>query len=288
MHLAPWQAHAACLVLLLADMAARAFRIRWYLTGLGQSLSLAEAFRVNAWGDAAAGLSPMRFGGEIAKLAGLVRARIPMPSAVTALGLEALGTYPLVAIGGALLAVRFAPAWWDAARPALDSALRRHWPLALVIAGIMSGAALTACVWHRRPRAPRPGPLPRRTMRIWPMVAGIPLSGINVVARVLMLPLLALTVPGHPAIGILAFGSFVLLYSQLFLPTPAGAGAVEFGFYAGMAGHFDGAGTAVLVAWRFYTVGAGVLLGLGLTLSTFGVRPLMTWLGKAVARSRPG
>jgi uncharacterized membrane protein YbhN (UPF0104 family) len=286
MHLAPWQAHAACLVLLLADMVARAFRIRWYLTGLGHSLSLADAFRVNAWGDAAAGLSPMRFGGEMAKLAGLLRARIPMPPALTALGLEALGTYPLVAIGGALLAVRFAPAWWDTARPALESALRRHWPLALVIVGIVSVTALAAWVWQRRPREPRPAPLQKRTMRIWPMVAGVPLSGINVVARVLMLPLLALTVPEHPALGVLAFGSFVLLYSQLFLPTPAGAGAVEFGFYAGMAGRFGGASTGVLVAWRFYTVGAGILLGLGLALSTFGVRPLIGWVGKAVARSR--
>jgi hypothetical protein len=37
---------------------------------------------------------------------------------------------------------------------------------------------------------------------------------------------LALTLPDPPPMGPLALGSFALLYSQLVLPTPSGAGAV--------------------------------------------------------------
>jgi uncharacterized membrane protein YbhN (UPF0104 family) len=65
-------------------------------------------------------------------------------------------------------------------------------------------------------------------------------------------------------------GSFALLYSQLILPTPSGAGAVELGFLGGAAGDLGGSAGWLLLAWRFYTNGVGVLLGIGLAAHAFG------------------
>ena len=132
--------------------------------------------------------------------------------------------WPAVIAGGlVLLAVGLAAWWW---RQAL-----RAW-----------GAGASAhCAEIRCP--------------VWPLLLGIPLSLFNVVARTLMLPLLAMTLPTHPSLGVMAVGSFVLLYSQLVLPTPAGAGAVDLGFLAGMAGNLGEAPptagrVALLHRWR--------------------------------------
>jgi uncharacterized membrane protein YbhN (UPF0104 family) len=65
-------------------------------------------------------------------------------------------------------------------------------------------------------------------------------------------------------------GSFALLYSQLLLPMPAGIGAVDFGFLAGVAGDLGPERTGLLLAWRLYTVGLGALLGAALALHSLG------------------
>jgi uncharacterized membrane protein YbhN (UPF0104 family) len=144
--------------------------------------------------------------------------------------------------------------------------------------------------WRRgavRAGAPTQARAALQTSPLWPLLAGIPLSLFNVVARTLMLPLLAMTLPGHPPLGVMAVGSFVLLYSQLLLPTPAGAGAVELGFLSGVAGDLGHAPTWLLVAWRFYSVGAGALLGAVLAVATFGLRPIIATVARVAGRSRP-
>jgi uncharacterized membrane protein YbhN (UPF0104 family) len=290
MQLTPLAAHGACALLFLADLLARAVRIRCYLAGLGQRVSLFDAFLLNAWGDAAAGLTPMRFGGELAKLAGLVRAQVTAPVAVAALGLEAAITYPLVALFGGWLAVRFAPDWWEEARPAVEQTLSSRWPVVVVVGVVL--LSVTVILWWRRRTGPDSGAAvqARATLKalpVWPILVGIPLSLFNVVARTLMLPLLALTLPMHPPFGVMAVGSFVLLYSQLVLPTPAGAGAVELGFLSGIAGDLGAGPTRLLLAWRFYTVGAGTLLGVTLAVATLGLRPVLAAVSRLAEPSRP-
>ena len=288
--LTPLAAHGACAFLFLADLLARALRIRWYLAGLGRRVSLFDAFRLNAWGDAAAGLTPMRFGGELAKFAGLVRARVPAPVAIAALSLEATITYPLVALFGGWLALRFAPDWWHEARPAVEKALSSRWPAVVVVSVVLLMVGLGAWWWRRGAREtgePAQARAALKSVLLWPILAGIPLSLLNVSARTVMLPLLGMTLPGHPPFGVMAVGSFVLLYSQLVLPTPAGVGAVELGFLSGMAGDLGEATTWLLVAWRFYTVGAGALLGAILAVTTFGLRPIRAAVAQVVGRSRP-
>jgi uncharacterized membrane protein YbhN (UPF0104 family) len=291
MVLAPLSAHLLCALLLVADLVGRAFRIQWYLDGLGRRIRFRQAFQLNAWGDAAAGLTPMRFGGEMAKLAGLLRAGVPPQTGVVALGLEAAVTYPLVALFGGWLAWLFAPAWWQHARPAVDRAIEAGWPWVIVVGAVTLLGGVATWYWrrrvHRLPRDTSESPRPMGARLTWPIIAGAALSLFNVVARTLMLPLLALTLPEHPPFGVMAFGSFVLLYSQLFLPTPAGAGAVDLGFLSGMAGDLGASNTTLLVAWRFYTVGAGALLGLGLAAHHFGVRPAVQAISRLVRRPAP-
>jgi uncharacterized membrane protein YbhN (UPF0104 family) len=68
----------------------------------------------------------------------------------------------------------------------------------------------------------------------------------------------------------MVFGSFALLYSQMVLPTPSGAGVVELGYLGGGAGALVEGQGWILVAWRFYTNGIGVVLGVWLAVSIYG------------------
>jgi uncharacterized membrane protein YbhN (UPF0104 family) len=284
MRLTLLEAHLLCLAIVSLDVLGRSLRLRWYLKGLGAELSLQHSITATAWGDAAAGLTPLRFGGEAAKFAGLVRGGVRPATTLLGLALEAVVTYPLVALFGLGLAWRFAPSWWSAAGPLIGDALRTGWPWLLGILLLAAAGGWAAVRWQRR-RASGMGQsgaearaalgrVPR-----WVILAGIPLSLYNIVGRTLVLPLLACTLPQHPPFGVMMLGSFALLYSQLLLPMPAGVGAVDFGFLAGVAGDLGPAPTGLLLAWRLYTVGLGALLGLGIALHTLGwgaVRRMMS------------
>ena len=111
-------------------------------------------------------------------------------------------------------------------------------------------------------------------------MASIPLSFINLATRVAILPVLALTLPSPPAMGPLVLGSFALLYSQLVLPTPSGAGAVELGFLGGAAGDLGSGEGWLLLAWRLYTNGIGVILGVVLAAHVYGWPTLRRLAGR--------
>jgi uncharacterized membrane protein YbhN (UPF0104 family) len=274
MRLTLFEAHLLCLAIVTLDILGRALRLRWYLKGLGTDLSLPHALTATAWGDAAAGLTPLRFGGEAAKFAGLMRGGVRPGVALIGLGLEAVVTYPLVFGFGFWLAWRYAPTWWSAAGPLVAEAAATGWPWLVGIGLLTLVGGWVALRWHRRQRAPEEkeagtGAALRRIPR-WVVLVGIPLSLYNIVGRTLVLPLLASTLPVHPPFGVMMLGSFALLYSQLLLPMPAGVGAVDFGFMAGVAGDLGPARGGLLLAWRFYTVGVGAVLGVTLAVHTLG------------------
>jgi len=283
------EAHAACAALVAADLVARAWRIQWITRGLGHRIGFGEALTLNAFGDAACAVTPMRMGGEPARLGGLLRARVPAAAGVIAIGLEVLAAWPVTIVAAGWMAWRYAPTWWSVAGPQLAAGLGGAWPWVVAV-----GAASLGAWWlvrrsgHRLPRMERP--LRRalvylRRMPVPLLLATAPLSLVNVVARVGVLPVLALALPDPPAMGPLWFGSFALLYAQLVLPTPSGAGAVELGFLHGAAGPLGGAEASLLLAWRFYTSGVGLLLGLALAVRIYGVPALRRLAGRAEARS---
>jgi uncharacterized membrane protein YbhN (UPF0104 family) len=282
----PLQAHLLCVGLVGADLLARAWRIQWIIQGLGHRISLWDSFVLNAFGDAACALTPLRIGGEPARLAGMLRSRVPATAAFVAISLEVLAAWPVIIVAAGWLAWRYAPEWWLEAGPRLGAAAERAWPWVLAV------AILSLLAWRVARRAVsspagrqlrRPVKRARvywRRMPRWPLVASVPLSFINLATRVAILPALALTLPDPPPMGPLALGSFALLYSQLVLPTPSGAGAVELGFLGGAAGDLGTDEAWLLVAWRFYTNGIGVLLGIVLAARVYGWPALRQLAGR--------
>jgi len=228
------QAHLVCVALVAVDNAARALRIQWIVQGLGHRISFWDSVILNAFGDAACALTPLRIGGEPARLAGMLRTRVPATAAFVGISLEVLAAWPVIIVAAGWLIWQYAPAWWMLAGPRLEAAARVAWPwvLVVVVASIVAWRAarrVTSPIKHLR-RPIRRALVYWRRMPRWPLIASIPMSFINLATRVAILPVLALTLPTPPELGPLMVGSFALLYSQLVLPTPSGAGAVELGF----------------------------------------------------------
>jgi uncharacterized membrane protein YbhN (UPF0104 family) len=282
------EAHLICLGLVAADLLARAWRIRWLVRATGRGLSLRSAMAINVVGDAACALTPLRIGGEPARAAVMLRSGIPAGTVVSAIGIEVVAAWPVLALFAAWLGWSFAPEWWRTAAPAVAARLVRLWPWEAAAVVLCVVAWLAARRLRGRWGAGTPAELPPLLFptRLWPVVASVPLSLINVATRTAILPVLALTLPTPPDIGVAAFGSLALLYGQLVVPTPSGAGVVDIALLAGFAGSLGGEAPWVLAAWRFYTVGAGLLLGAGCSLGLWlGRRGRRPWWRGAVLGS---
>ena len=269
------EAHIVCIGLVAIDFLLRAWRIQWIMQGLGSQLTLGNALVTNAFGDAANALTPMRLGGEPARLAGLLRSKTRLTAALVGVTLEAIASrLVLFAVGGWLI-WRYAPEWWTTAGPSLRSAAAGAWPYLILV--LLVGLLIW---WYtRRVVSPATNRLRRPLRRVlvylrrmprWPLLVSLPLSVVAMVARIAILPVLLLTLPNPPELPAMVFGSFALLYSQMVLPTPSGAGVVELGYLGGAAGALGEGQGWVLVAWRFYTNGIGVLLGVWLAVSIYG------------------
>jgi uncharacterized membrane protein YbhN (UPF0104 family) len=273
--MSPLSAHLICLALVAIDLLVRAWRIQWIVQGLGHRITVKDAFVLNTFGDAACALTPLRIGGEPARLAGMLRSGVPATAAFVGISLEVLAAWPVIILAAGWLAWEYAPAWWIDVGPKLGAAAERAWPWVVAV------VVISVIVWFysRRVASPLVRQLRRpvrramvywRRMPTWPLVASIPLSFLNLASRVAILPVLALTLDNPPELGPMALGSFALLYSQLILPTPSGAGAVELGFLGGAAGDLGPNDGWLLLAWRFYTNGLGVLLGVFLAARVYG------------------
>lgn len=264
-----------CIALVAVDLVVRAWRIQWIVQGLGHRIGFWDSFILNAWGDAACALTPLRIGGEPARLAGMLKSRVPATAAFVAISLEVLAAWPVILIAAGWLIWRHAPDWWTTAGPRLIEAAAGAWPWVAVVTVVSVAAwwyarrVASPAVRHVR-RPVRRALVYWRRMPLWPLVVSLPLSFLNLATRVAILPVLALTLPAPPAIGPMLVGSFALLYSQLLLPTPSGAGAVELGFLGGAAGDLGARAGWLLLAWRFWTNGVGVVLGVALAAHAYG------------------
>jgi uncharacterized protein (TIRG00374 family) len=268
------EAHLICLGLVATDVLTRIWRIQWIMQGLKQHLTLKDAFILNTFGDAANSLTPLRIGGEPARLAWMLRSRLPMTAALLGITLEALvSRFVLVAVV-IWLAWQFATGWWVSVGPRLraDAAAAWPWLILVLLAGVLLWLytqRIVSPITRRMRRSLARVLVYWRRMPRWPLVVGIPLSLLSIVSRVAILPVLALSLASPPPFDLTTFGSFTLLYSQMVLPTPAGAGVVELGFMGGAAGEFQNDGW-LLLAWRFYTTGLSVLLGVWFAARFYG------------------
>ena len=258
--------HATCLALVALDFISRTWRTQLFLHGAGHRLPFREVFVQGAIGEAASSLTPMRAGGEPARIWAMARQGVPTRVAVVAVGVEFLAVTVVIALTALVLGLTVASEWWAAAGPELVSSSARSWPwLVGVLAASMAawiavrrrrpelleamGAELAAARAHVRD-------LPARVH-----LASIPISLVNIGARVAILPVLAQLLDQPPPLAATVVGSFALLYAQAVIPTPGGAGAVELGFLGGAAGNLGSAEAALLLAWRLYTTAFGTALG---------------------------
>ena len=294
MTITPLLAHLGCVGLLVIDVLARALRTRACLRGAGCALSLGRVVEVDLTAEAASALTPFRLAGEPVRIAGMVYAGAPLNATVVTSATEGAVNGLAILIVGLVLVFGFAPEWWHQVGPMLGERARSAAPLvALVVVAVILG------IWfiRRRSREVLPGRWHwrgrvREALRLW---AGMPrvtpyyavlLSVVSVSCRTLLLPLLAIAVPGHADFGVIWVGSFMMGYSQLLLPTPGGAGAVELAFLGGMAGDPGSSPAPLLIAWRSYSLGVATVIGTALALHRFGARPLLALVRERI-RSRP-
>ena len=268
-------AHLICTLLVAIDLLTRALRFQWLLRGLRTPVSFRDAFVMTTVGDAAAAVTPNRLGAEPARLAAAAFAGVPVTAAFVAVTYEILVTAPVTAAAAGWLALIYAPRWWHNARPMLAETLQRTWPIValLVVAGIIAWIFLRRAMpkaSHTVRRSTRRAWAYARRMPAWPLLASVPLTLLGLAARVAILPVLALTLPFPPPMGPLTFGSFALLYAQILVPTPSGAGVIDLGFVGGAVGNLGEHHRHLLLIWRVYTTGAVVAAGVIVALRVYG------------------
>lgn len=284
---AGWAGHAACAALVACDLLARSWRLRLLTAGAGHELGLMDSLRTNLLADAGAALSPMRLAGEPARVAGMRLAGVPLPTTLAAITWEVTLAWPLLAVTTVIFTALAAPAWWATTAPLLLERIASGWP---VVAGLVA-VLIAAAVWATRWRDQLGGGhfvgrfgTSWRQMPPGPLLASVPLSLINMVTRTALLPALVLARPDAPEAAVVWYGSFLLIYGQLLLPTPAGAGAVELGFLGGAVGSLEG-DVGLLLAWRWWANGVPVLLGLLVAWQARG--QLREWWPRRIRVVRP-
>jgi hypothetical protein len=178
--------------------------------------------------------------------------------------------WPLVAALLTGLGASSGGGWWRLVAPriiAFAHATRFYWFAAVALSLLAAWFA-----WRLAPRGltrrARGARAYSRRMPAWRLAAAIPLTLATLGARVAVLPVLAAALPLPPPIGPTTLGSFILLYGQLVVATPSGAGLVDLGLLGGVAGDFGAQGAQLLLFWRIFTSGVGFTLGviLGLKL----------------------
>ncbi len=262
------------------DQVSKTWRVQLLARGLGYRTAFARVFAFNVTSDASASLTPLRAGGEPVRFAGILYCGLSVPDTLALMGVEGVIEYATVLAIAGYISSAYLAVWWAVTRARLVPAMHRALPW--IAATIVGGLALWVLMHRMAPELFRNvGGTFRTTLhnarriKPWTVAASIPLTVLHVVARLAVLPVLVLALPGAPHLGAVWFGSFALLYGQMFVPTPAGAGAVDVGFLNGASGYVGPDTTELLIVWRFYTTVTGIILGL-----VFGV----PYYGDAVRR----
>ncbi len=248
-----------------ADVAIRAVRLR--VLAPGTTLTLGQAIAVNAYGEAASAVTPARAGGDPARFVALRRDSVSAPRALAALATEMLIDWVLLAAAAVILLLAWGETAATGARQLAALAATPQARVLVVAVLVVAAASVVALRWYRR-RLPRV--LAASLADAWRAARNLgwrrasgsaALTGLSMIARTAILPVLAAGLPGLDP-GAVVVGSFALLYGQLVLPTPAGAGGVELGFVGGFAGALAPAALAeLLLTWRIYTLILGAGLG---------------------------
>jgi uncharacterized membrane protein YbhN (UPF0104 family) len=272
-HLPAAAAHILCAGCVGADLWSRSLRMQLMTHAAGSSLSFRHALALTSFGDAAAAVTPLRAGGEFARVVGARAAGVRLPVIAAVLSIETLVVYGLAAIVGAWLAAAYGGEWVALVRPQRGAPSVRAISVAAVVTLLLLGlAAATPAVrmWlARAARGARTAFTAARRITWGALWMCLALSVVSLVARIAILPLLALTLPGSPPVGVLTLISFTLVHGQIAMPTPAGAGPIEMAFLMGGTGITQGA-VRLLGWWRVYATLIPVVVGFLLGAIVYG------------------
>jgi uncharacterized membrane protein YbhN (UPF0104 family) len=272
--------HLLALLLIALDCITRVWRIQLAIWAAGGSLSFSDALRLNLYGEAASTLTPNRLGGEPARFLGLTWSGIRPVTALVALGVEVAAEWPVFGLIVLALGVHYIPDWSQRAGRWLTHSLARDLLtveiVALVVLLVIYGLqrlVRAGAIRHRVRRQWRVAIAHVRRAPWWVMGVGALLTFVSLMARALVLPALALGMPGAPPVGEMFFGALALLQAGLLVPLPSGGGGIEVAFLSGFAGDFPpGQGVIVLLLWRFYTAILLTVLGVYLLVRTHGAQ----------------
>lgn len=267
------EAHLLCVAAVALDQVSRAWRIALLVRGFGARVSFKDALLVNLFGELACNATPMRVGGEPARVMGLVRCGVPARTAFAAIALEVVLAWPVIVPFGCLLGWLWGEEWWAQTGPRLEDGLRTYWPwvVGLVIVSLIFFVLGRRMLPEKEAENEEAAVERPRARPLLACVASLPLTLGNLVGRTAILPLLFLTQEGAGPVGPVIFGSFALLYSQIVLPTPSGAGPVDFAFLWGATGgDLNEAQMSLLWWWRVYSTGSGFVLGVFAGLQLYG------------------
>jgi uncharacterized membrane protein YbhN (UPF0104 family) len=244
----------------LLELGLRAWKIR-LLIDPGRRMPLSRALAVNAYGDAAAAVTPGRLGGDPARFIGFGRCGIEASARLVGLGAEKIIDAFVLAALGTLLVAAFGGRGLRGALQTLSQLGVQATVVVLTLFTVFLALGVWGVLWYRRRRASHMSqPLRKlwahaRGLSAWTWTTAGILTVVGTLARVAVLPVLCFGIAPAADLGVVALGSFALLYSQLVLPTPSGAGGVELGFAVGFSSSLDPAQVAtLLVAWRCYTL----------------------------------
>ena len=256
--------HASCLALLLLNLAVRTWRTQVIFAGLGRRVTFVDVMTANLAGDAAAALTPLRVGGLPAQIAFFQRIGVPPQVTVPTLLVESILLYPVYAVMGAVLATVAGRAWFRELRSFESDAGRALAWLAIIFA---VGWVLILLLRRAAPRRTAQvgdsladGVRLVRGMGWRPAALTAPLTVLDVLTRIALLPVLALALPNAPPATVLAIASFAMLYGQIAMPTPGGAGIVDLGVLGGAAGNLGTQAGSILLWWRAYTAGLHIAM----------------------------
>ena len=288
MTLDPLLVHLACLALVAVDFVVRTWRTQLFLRGLGHPLPFREVFVQSAIGETASSLTPLRAGGEPARIWAMSAQGVPNRIAIVAIGIEFLAVAVIIIAVAVALGITIAADWWAATGPGIVRSATRQWRWLAGIAAAMLAAwlligRLRPDLLHsvREELGAARGHLGEIPLPVY--AACVPLTLVNIAVRVAILPLLASTLDQPPPLVATIVGSFALLYAQAIIPTPAGAGAVELGFLGGAAGNMGMAEGPILAWWRVYTTILGTVLGVVLAVWRFHANVLAFVLRRPAA-----
>ena len=269
------QVYGLCVILVAVDFVVRTLRIQLFLRGLGRGVPFQEVLLQSFVAEAGSVLTPMRIGGDPARIWAMRQGGLSITAGVVCIGIETITMTVIIVAVTAGLMLTVGREWWATVGPRLTDSLSDAgpWLLAIVVASALSWIIAQRIAPETRTMLRRELRSVRRYARVvpwWAYGAAVPLTLVNIAARVAILPLLASTLPTPPPLDATLVGSYALLYGQLLTPTPAGAGAVELVFLGGAAGEMGAAEGRLLFLWRLFTAGIPLVIGIGAAVLHYG------------------